>query len=227
MCVCGIHWKTQGLGLHLIKNVIFTNVLTLQHSLGNDNNRYIVTQLKIRWKYCGNIYDLCYLFMMAKRLSCTLQYGIIEKCVAKNFGWRNAMKITFLLFVFCFHNQQAISVILPGYQMMKALVSRQYSPALILRPEQKCLPMCFVNETFCISIQVWLNFVDNGPPNIMSALVQVLTWCQTHDRPLFEPMIPSSLTNVSVRMRQYATKQGIYLHCAIYQLELHSLYFIM
>ena len=40
----------------------------------------------------------------------------------------------------------------------------------------KCI---FMNEKFCISIQVSLKFVPQGPINNKSALVQVMAWCQT------------------------------------------------
>ena len=50
----------------------------------------------------------------------------------------------------------------------------------------KCI---FVNEKFCISIRISLKFVPKGPINNKSALVQVMAWRQTSDKPLPEPMM--------------------------------------
>ena len=50
----------------------------------------------------------------------------------------------------------------------------------------RCL---FVNENLCISIKNSLKFVPRGPINNISALVQIMAWCRTGDKPLSEPMI--------------------------------------
>ena len=50
----------------------------------------------------------------------------------------------------------------------------------------KCI---FINEKFCISIQILQKFVPNGPINNKSALVQVMTWRWTGDKPLPETML--------------------------------------
>ena len=51
----------------------------------------------------------------------------------------------------------------------------------------KCL---FLNENDIIFIQISLKFVPRSPiDNNKPALVQVLAWCQTGDKPLTEPMI--------------------------------------
>ena len=47
----------------------------------------------------------------------------------------------------------------------------------------------FVNEKFCISIQISLKFVPKGQIDNKSALVQVMAWRQTGDKPLPEPML--------------------------------------
>ena len=54
----------------------------------------------------------------------------------------------------------------------------------------KCIS---VNENFCILLQMSLKFVPKGSINNMSALVQVMAWRKTGDRPLPEPWWPSSL----------------------------------
>ena len=47
----------------------------------------------------------------------------------------------------------------------------------------------FMNETFCISIWIPLKFVPKGPINNKSALVQVMAWRRTGDKPLPEPRL--------------------------------------
>ena len=46
----------------------------------------------------------------------------------------------------------------------------------------------FMNE-FCILIKISLKFVLNGPIGNNPALVQIMTWCQTGDKPLSESML--------------------------------------
>ena len=47
----------------------------------------------------------------------------------------------------------------------------------------------FVNEKFCILIQISMKFVPNGPIDDMGALVQVMAWHRIGDNPLPEPML--------------------------------------
>ena len=47
----------------------------------------------------------------------------------------------------------------------------------------------FMNEKFCISIQISPKFVPKGPIDNKSALVQVMAWCRTGDKQLPEPML--------------------------------------
>ena len=46
----------------------------------------------------------------------------------------------------------------------------------------------FLNEKFVISIQISLKIVPKGPFDNNSALVQVMAWRRTGDKPLPEPM---------------------------------------
>ena len=52
----------------------------------------------------------------------------------------------------------------------------------------------FVKENFCILIKISLKFVPKGPIENKSALVQVMAWRQTGDKPLPEPM-PTQFTD--------------------------------
>ena len=50
----------------------------------------------------------------------------------------------------------------------------------------KCI---FLNENVIISIKISLKCVHKGPFDSIPALVQILAWCWTSDKPLSEPMI--------------------------------------
>ena len=47
----------------------------------------------------------------------------------------------------------------------------------------------FMNENFYISIQISLMFVPNGSIDNLAALVQVMAWHRTGDKPLSEPTL--------------------------------------
>ena len=56
----------------------------------------------------------------------------------------------------------------------------------------------FMNEKFCILIRILLKFVAEGPTDNKSALVQVMAWCRTGDKPLSEPLMVSLLTHICI-----------------------------
>ena len=56
----------------------------------------------------------------------------------------------------------------------------------------------FLNENICILVKISLNFVPKGPIDNMSALVQIMAWIWTCDKPLSEPMMISSLTYIYI-----------------------------
>ena len=47
----------------------------------------------------------------------------------------------------------------------------------------------FLNENVGILIKISLMFVPGGPIDNMTALVQIMAWHQTGDKPLSEPML--------------------------------------
>ena len=47
----------------------------------------------------------------------------------------------------------------------------------------------FCNENGCISIKISLKFVSKGPIKNIPALVQIMAWRRTGDKPLSEPMM--------------------------------------
>ena len=50
----------------------------------------------------------------------------------------------------------------------------------------KCILM---NRKFCILIQISLKFIPKGPIDRKSALVQVMAWRRTGDKPLTEALL--------------------------------------
>ena len=61
-----------------------------------------------------------------------------------------------------------------------------------------CFKCIFMNETFCISIRVSLKFVPHGLIDNKSALVQVMAWRRTGDKPLPEPVL-TQFTDACIR----------------------------
>ena len=56
----------------------------------------------------------------------------------------------------------------------------------------------FLNENARISIKISLKFVPKGPINNNPALVQIMAWRRSGDKPLSEPMMASLLTHICV-----------------------------
>ena len=56
----------------------------------------------------------------------------------------------------------------------------------------------FLNENVRISVKISLKFVPKGPINNNPALVQIMAWRRSGDKPLSEPMMVSLLTHICV-----------------------------
>ena len=54
----------------------------------------------------------------------------------------------------------------------------------------------FLNENVIILNKISLKFVPKGPFNNLPALVQIMAWRRSGDKPLFEPMVVRLLTHV-------------------------------
>ena len=65
----------------------------------------------------------------------------------------------------------------------------------------------FVNENVRISIKISLKFVPKGPINNYPALVQIMAWRRSGDKPLSEPMMVSLLTHICVTRPQWVKGQ--------------------
>ena len=101
-------------------------------------------------------------------------------------------------------------------QWWPSLLTQRYVNSLnTLRPRQssrhfpddifKCI---FLNENAWISIKISLKFVPNGPINKIPALVQIMAWRRSGDKPLSEPMMVSLLTHICVTRPQWVNVFG-------------------
>ena len=61
----------------------------------------------------------------------------------------------------------------------------------------------FFNENVLISIKISLKFVPNGPIDNIPALVEIMAWRRSGDKPLTEPMMVSLPTHICVTRPQW------------------------
>ena len=61
----------------------------------------------------------------------------------------------------------------------------------------------FFNENVWISIKISLKFVLKGPINNIPALVQIMAWRSSGDKPLSEPMMVSLPTHICITRPQW------------------------
>ena len=80
----------------------------------------------------------------------------------------------------------------------------------------------FLNENIRISIKFSLKFVPKGPINNNPALVQIMAWRRSGDKPLSEPMMVSLLTHIYVTRPQWVKSS----HCNSFedQSPVHEIY---
>ena len=64
----------------------------------------------------------------------------------------------------------------------------------------------FFNENVWISIKISLKFVPKGPINNIPALVKIMAWRRSGDKPLSEPMMVSWPTHICVTRPQWVDK---------------------
>ena len=64
----------------------------------------------------------------------------------------------------------------------------------------KCI---FLNENVWIPIKISLKFVPKGPINNIPAMVQIMAWRRSGDKPLSEPMVVSLPTHICVARPQW------------------------
>ena len=84
----------------------------------------------------------------------------------------------------------------------------------------------FLNENVWIWIKVSLKFVPKGPINNILALVQIMPWRRSGDKPLSEPMMVSLMTHICVTRPQWVNALNDISNTFHYQLiGLITLYF--
>ena len=72
------------------------------------------------------------------------------------------------------------------------------------------LTCIFFNENCCILIKFSLKFVRNGPIDKNPALVQIMAWRRSGDKPLSEPMMISLPTHICVTRPQWVNPSSVY-----------------
>ena len=85
-----------------------------------------------------------------------------------------------------------------------------------------------LNEMVWISINISLKFVPKGPIHNIPALVQIMAWRRSGDKPLSEPMMVSSLTHICVIRPQWVKYmfQWIIWVFSMNECLLHLTYFL-
>ena len=84
----------------------------------------------------------------------------------------------------------------------------------------KCI---FLNENVWISLKISLTCVPKVPINNIPALIQILAWRRSGDKPLSEPMMVSLLTHICVTRPQWVNslalgRCGLYLEWVSFKL---------
>ena len=77
----------------------------------------------------------------------------------------------------------------------------------------------FFNENVRISIKISLKFVPKGPINIIPALVQIMAWRRSGDKPLSEPMMVSLPTHICVIRPQWVNRGKLYMSLSSYHIR--------
>ena len=75
----------------------------------------------------------------------------------------------------------------------------------------------FLNEIILILIKISLTFVPRGRINNIPALVQIMAWRRSGDKPLSEPVMDSLLTHICVTRPQWVNLD--YTHICMIEAE--------
>ena len=67
----------------------------------------------------------------------------------------------------------------------------------------------FLNEIIWIAIKISLKFVPSGPINNIPALVQIMAWRRSGDKPLSEPMMVNLLMHICVTQSQWVNSLAL------------------
>ena len=79
----------------------------------------------------------------------------------------------------------------------------------------------FLNENVWISIEISLKFVPKGPINNIPALVRIMAWRRSGDKPLSEPIMVSLLTHICVTRPQWVNQRIEWrpLYCSVFSCD--------
>ena len=114
------------------------------------------------------------------------------------------MKITYIKFHWNFPRANELIISTRTEQILWLFVSSdQCDTVITLRPRQNgrhfpdaIFKWIFLNENVWISIKISLKFVPKVPIKNIPALVQIMSWRRSGDKPLSEPMMDSLLTHM-------------------------------
>ena len=95
----------------------------------------------------------------------------------------------------------AMGCLLGGFNTLKPRQNEQYFVDDIFK-------RIFFNKYVWISIKISLKFVPKGPINNIPALVYIMAWRRSGDKPLSEPMMVSLPTHICVTRPQWIKKNG-------------------
>ena len=78
----------------------------------------------------------------------------------------------------------------------------------------------FLNENVRISIKISLKFLPKGPINNNPALVQIMAWRRSGNKPLSEPMMVSLLTHICFSRPQWVNMKTVFPGMGIAMLKI-------
>ena len=84
----------------------------------------------------------------------------------------------------------------------------------------KCI---FLNESIWISIEISLKLVPKGPINNIPALVQIMAWRRSGNKPFSEPMLVCLLTHICITRPQWVKLNASLDHITVISHESHGI----
>ena len=82
----------------------------------------------------------------------------------------------------------------------------------------------FFNENVWISINIALTFVPKGEINNIPALVQIMAWHHSDDKPLSEAMMLCLLTHICVTRPQWVTRNKVIYEAYMHHKEIRAVF---
>ena len=79
-----------------------------------------------------------------------------------------------------------------------------------------------LNENVRVSIKIWLKFVPTGPINNIPALVQIMAWRRSGDKPFSETMMDRLPTHICVTRPQWVNVHGSIAFPVLYIIDVEN-----